>query len=172
MFFIPNYHLYRTDRFTGRKGGTAIAVRKGIPQNHVYLPALISVDATGVYIPIGNSEMLLTTVCKPRGHAWNDPDITKLLSFSHMSLLAEDVNVKYQLWNSIVSNPADEKKTKYIVYINGFNNSVPICPTHYSPAGNGDMIDISVHKNIRLSDIIFFDIVTDLQQRSRGTPAG
>jgi hypothetical protein len=29
--FIPNYHIYRTDRFPGRKGGTGVTVRKGIP---------------------------------------------------------------------------------------------------------------------------------------------
>jgi hypothetical protein len=34
----------------GRKGGTAIAVRKGIPHSHVDLPPLISIEATGVYI--------------------------------------------------------------------------------------------------------------------------
>jgi hypothetical protein len=27
-FLIPNYHFYRTDRYPGRKGGTAVAVRK------------------------------------------------------------------------------------------------------------------------------------------------
>jgi hypothetical protein len=54
-FCIPNYHLYRTDRFPGRKGGTAVAVRKLIPHNHVDLPLLISVEATGVCIPIGKS---------------------------------------------------------------------------------------------------------------------
>jgi hypothetical protein len=30
-FFIPNYYFYRTDLFPGRKGGTAVALRKGIP---------------------------------------------------------------------------------------------------------------------------------------------
>jgi hypothetical protein len=30
-FFIPNYHFYRTDRFPGRKGGTAVAVKKVSP---------------------------------------------------------------------------------------------------------------------------------------------
>jgi hypothetical protein len=29
--FIPNYHFYRIDWFPGRKGGTAVAVRNGIP---------------------------------------------------------------------------------------------------------------------------------------------
>jgi exonuclease III len=33
--FLQNYHVYRTDRYPGRKGGAAIAVRKGIPNNHV-----------------------------------------------------------------------------------------------------------------------------------------
>ena len=30
-FYIPNYSFYRTHRFPGRKGGTAVAIRKGIP---------------------------------------------------------------------------------------------------------------------------------------------
>jgi hypothetical protein len=39
-FFIPNYHLYRTDRFPRRKDGTAFAVRKGIPYNNIGLTLL------------------------------------------------------------------------------------------------------------------------------------
>jgi hypothetical protein len=42
MSFIPNYH-----RYPGRKNGTAVAVRKGIPHDHVDLPPLVSVEATG-----------------------------------------------------------------------------------------------------------------------------
>jgi hypothetical protein len=29
-FFIPNYHFYRAGSFQGRKGGTAVAVRRGM----------------------------------------------------------------------------------------------------------------------------------------------
>jgi exonuclease III len=65
-FFISNYHFYRTDRYSGRKGGTVIAVRKGIPPNHA---DLVSVEATGVCIPIGNSEVLLAAVYKSPGRA-------------------------------------------------------------------------------------------------------
>jgi hypothetical protein len=61
-FFIPNFHLHRTDRNPGRKGGTAVGVRKGISHNHVNLPPLDSVEATGVCIPIGNSEVCLAAV--------------------------------------------------------------------------------------------------------------
>jgi hypothetical protein len=58
-FFITNYHFYRTDRHPGRKSGTAVAVKKGIPDNLVDLPPLVSVEATGVCIPLGNIEVLL-----------------------------------------------------------------------------------------------------------------
>jgi exonuclease III len=64
-FFISNYHYYCTDRFPGRKGGTAVAVRKGIPHNHVDLPPLVSIEARGVFLPIGNNEVLLAAVSKP-----------------------------------------------------------------------------------------------------------
>jgi hypothetical protein len=46
-FFIPSYHVYRNDHHPGRKGGTAVADRKGIPHNHVDLPPLITLEATG-----------------------------------------------------------------------------------------------------------------------------
>jgi hypothetical protein len=58
-FFIPNYRIYWTDRFPGRKDRTAVAVRKGIPHNHADLPPLVSAEVTGICIPIDNSEILL-----------------------------------------------------------------------------------------------------------------
>jgi hypothetical protein len=90
-FFIPNFYFYRTDRFPGRKGRTAVAVRKGIPHNHADLPPLVSVEGTGVCIPVGNSEILLAAVYKSPGPAWSDADITELLSFT---ILASDLNAK------------------------------------------------------------------------------
>jgi regulator of RNase E activity RraA len=57
-----NYHIYQADCFLNRKGGTAITVKKGIPNNHVDLTALVSVEATGVCIVIDNNEVLLAAV--------------------------------------------------------------------------------------------------------------
>jgi hypothetical protein len=68
-FCIPNYHFYQTDHYLGRKGRTAVAVRKGLPCNQVDLPHLVSVEVTRVCIPIGNSEVLLAAVYKSPGHA-------------------------------------------------------------------------------------------------------
>jgi hypothetical protein len=33
VFFIQNYYIYQTDSFPEKKGGTAVAVRKGITHN-------------------------------------------------------------------------------------------------------------------------------------------
>jgi hypothetical protein len=53
-FLIPNYLFYPTDRFSGRRSGNAVAMRKGIPHNHLDLPPLVSMEATGVCITIEN----------------------------------------------------------------------------------------------------------------------
>jgi hypothetical protein len=77
-YFISNYQFYRTDRHPGTKGGTAVAVRRGVPHNPVDIPSLVSVEAIGVCIPIGNSEILLAFVYKTPVPAWSDADITEL----------------------------------------------------------------------------------------------
>jgi exonuclease III len=85
-FFIPNYLLYRTYCYPGRKGGTSVAVRPAVPHNHVDLPHLFSVEATEVCITIGNNEVLLAAVYKSPGRVWSNADITELLSFRRKSI--------------------------------------------------------------------------------------
>jgi hypothetical protein len=140
------------------KGRTAVAVRKGIPHNHVDLPPLISIEATGVCIPIGNSEILLAAVYKSPGLAWINVDITKLLSLRKKCILAGDMNAKHPFWNSRVSNPSG-KKLLYLFDLDDFEISAPQCPMHYSPAANEDVLDIVVHRHIRLSNVIVSDIL-------------
>jgi hypothetical protein len=157
-FFLQNYHIHRIDCYPGRKGGTAITVRKGIPHNHVDLPPLISVEATEVGIPVGNEEVLLAAIYKSPGHPWSDADIIELFGFQIKTILAGDLNAKHQLWNSSVSNPSD-KEILGLFNKNEFKISAPQCPTHYSPAENGDILDIVIHQNIRLSDVTVFYIL-------------
>jgi hypothetical protein len=157
-FFIPNYHFYRTYRYPGRKGGTAVAVRIGIPHNHVDLPPLVSVKATGVCIPIGKSEVLLASVYKSLGRTWSDADITEPLSFRCKSILTSDLNAEHPFWNNAVPNPSGEKLMA-LFNLSKFEISAPQCPTHYSPEVNGDVLDIVVHQNIRVSNVIVSDIL-------------
>jgi hypothetical protein len=43
--------------------------------------------------------------------------------------------------------------------LSDFEISAPQCPTHYSPMGNGDVLDIVNHQNIRASDVNVSDIL-------------
>jgi hypothetical protein len=140
-FHIPNYNFYRIDRHPGKKCGTAVAVRKGIPHNHVDLPPLISIEATGVCRPTGNREILLAAVYRSPGRARIDADIAELLSFRKKCILAGDLNAKHPFWNSTFSNPSGEEVLKWSD-LDNFEISAPQSPTHYTPAGNGDVLDI------------------------------
>jgi hypothetical protein len=77
--------------------------------------------------------------------------------------LAGDLNAKHQFWNSADSNPSGEKLMA-LFNLSDLEISAPQCPTHYSPAGNGDVLDIVVHKNIRVSDVIASDILGSYQR--------
>jgi hypothetical protein len=140
-----------------KKGVTAVAVKKGIPYNHVDL-GLTSVEATRVGLPIGNCEVLLAAVCKSPVHAWNDADITELLSFRQKALLAGDLNFKHPFWNSLIFNPSGVKLLN-LLHINEFQISAPQYSNHCCPSGNGDVLDIVGSKNIRLSEAIASDIL-------------
>jgi hypothetical protein len=83
--------------------------------------------------------------------------------------LAGDLNAKTPFWNSAVSNPSGDKLL-HLFDVNQFDISAlqsPTqfdisalqCPTHSSPSGNGDVLDIVVHQNIRVSDVIVSDIL-------------
>jgi hypothetical protein len=72
--------------------------------------------------------------------------------------LAGDLNAKHPFWSSAVSNPLGEKLMS-LFDLNEFEISAPQCPTHYSPLGNGDVLDIVVHQYIRVSDVIVSDIL-------------
>jgi hypothetical protein len=103
-FVIPNYHVFRAARFSGFKGGTAVAIRKDIPYNRVDHLHLVSTEATVICIPIGNREILLVAVYKHLHRAWSDADVINLLNLRKKSLLAGDLNAKSPVWNSQVSN--------------------------------------------------------------------
>jgi hypothetical protein len=58
--------------------------------------------------------------------------------------LAGDQNGKYPFWNSAISIPSGEKLLHFF-NVNQLEISAPQSPTHYSPAVNGDVLDIVAH---------------------------
>jgi hypothetical protein len=69
-------------------------------------------------------------------------------------LLAGNLKAKHPFSNSIIPKPSRVNLLK-LLDINLFENSAQQYSTHYCPAGNCDVFDIFVHKDIRLSEIIF-----------------
>jgi hypothetical protein len=108
---------------------------------------------TGVCIPTGNVKILLATVYKSPTPKLNDTDITELLKFRNKSILVGDLKAKYRFWNSTVPNLLWGGGTLVSIDANYFRISAPQHPTHHSHAGNGDVLDIVVHHNIRLSHV-------------------
>jgi hypothetical protein len=97
-----------TESTVTREEKAELPVTKGIPHNNVDLPSLVSVEATGVCILIGHSEVHLVAIYKTPGRAWSDAYITELLNHTHKSILAGDLNAEHPFWNSTVSNPSGE----------------------------------------------------------------
>jgi len=65
------------------------------------------------------------------------------------------MNSKNPAWNSHTSNPSGEKP----LLNPDFQISAPQSPTPYTPRGNGDILDIVIHQNVRLSDVTVSDVL-------------
>jgi hypothetical protein len=118
--------LYWTHRFLGRKCGSVFAAG----YNHVYLPLFLLVEAVGGLYTNWHSKMFLATLCMSPSSAWIDADITELLTFRHKSLVAEELDAKYPLYNSAASNPSGEKLRESID-INNLDISASQYTTHF-----------------------------------------
>jgi hypothetical protein len=57
-----------------------------------------------------------------------------------------------------VSNASGQKLLQFLD-VDNFEMSAPQCPTHYSPVGNGDVLEIIVNKNTRFSNVIVSEIL-------------
>jgi hypothetical protein len=128
------------------------------PHTYVDLPPLLSLEATWVSIPIGHTEMLLASVYKSPLRARRDTDVTELLNVRKKSILSGNLIAKHPVWNSKVLKPSGLKLLDVFVNCN-FESSAPQYPTHFVPNGRGDVVDIVVHKDVRLSEVRVLDIM-------------
>jgi len=65
-------------------------------------------EAIGISVLIGSSEVLLAAVNKPPSKPWCD-DTIHLVNLRNKSVLAGDLNAKNPAWSSHTSNPSGEK---------------------------------------------------------------
>jgi hypothetical protein len=80
-FYTSNYGFHRTGREDGHKGGTAVAVTKGIPHVCVDLPPLLSVGAAYRLETLTCSSQLFILLAKS-----GVTDITELSSANIMDI--------------------------------------------------------------------------------------
>jgi len=66
--------------------------------------------------------------------------------------LTGDLNAKNPAWSSHTSNPSSEKPLTLLIN-NDFQISASPSPTQYTPRGNGGILDIVIHRNVRLSGV-------------------
>jgi hypothetical protein len=78
---------------------------------------------------------------------WTDTNITELLGFRNKYILAGDLNAKYPVWDSKVSNPSGLELLALFVS-SDFKISAPQHSAHCTPDGGGDVLDIEVHQNV------------------------
>jgi hypothetical protein len=120
--------------------------------------------------------MVLASLLLSPFRTWRDADITELLNLRTKSICAGELNAKHPVWNSKASNPSGLKFLDLFVNCN-FEISVPLHPTHFVTNGRGDVLDIVVHKGVRLSEVrvlyimdsvyilIMFCILDDIKAR-------
>jgi len=92
-FCIPHYYLYRTDRFPGRKWGTAVAVGKEVLHTNIDLATLVSVEAAGSALRLETMKSPLHLFANLQNVFGGDADI-ELLGVRNKAVLASDLNVK------------------------------------------------------------------------------
>jgi hypothetical protein len=96
--------------------------------------------------------MLLASLYKSPLRAWRDADIRELVNLRTNSIFAGDLKAKHPVWNSKVSNPSGLKLLDLFVNCN-FEISGPQHPTHFVLNERGDVLDIVVHTDVRLSEV-------------------
>jgi hypothetical protein len=66
------------------------------------------------------------------------------------------------MWSTLfgtVKFPTLSLQALEIIFIPNFEISTLQCSTHCTPDGRGDVLDIVVHQNVRLSEVIVTDIL-------------
>jgi hypothetical protein len=89
---------------------------------------------------------------------WSDTDIKELLSFRNKTVLSSYLNAQHPVWNSPISNKSGTRLLN-LQDNSDFQISAPRYLTHYTPSGNGDVLDIMVHRNVRISDANILEIL-------------
>ena len=153
-FSLQGMTIYRNDRPNSQRprcktkgwGGTAIAIKHGIPHRPTPTPALSQMEATIVTVNTSAGEcILISTYFKPTATTLED-DLDNLTNLGPQTVLAGDFNAKHKDWNCNVTNTAGRKLKEYLQTHPELKLFPPDTPTRYpkEPNRRPDILDIAI----------------------------
>ena len=144
-FHIPNYFVYRSDRFPEPHGGTAILVHKSIPHTPITLPPLQNIEATAIEVSFNNKTLSIISAYKrPKVNILNS-DLNLLFATAKCVILAGDLNAKCTEWGCKANNSAGGALLRFITSSPSLIISPPSSPTHLLNQLPHDILDITIH---------------------------
>ena len=145
-FKIPNYIVHRTDRTTGRGGGTAILIRKSIKHTRLQETPNNTFEYTAIQLE--NTKITIISCYKKPQDKIHIEDVENLLQLGQKVIIGGDLNAKHTTWNSYTTNPAGTTLYNHIKRRLDIQIHSPSQPTRRM-RDQEDILDIFIHKNIK-----------------------
>lgn len=142
-FRLRNYTVIRTDRNNRPGGGTAIIIKNSMPYRRAILPIFQNLEATGIFIQLEGTEILVASVYHPPYAQLNENDLTLLITRHKHFILCGDLNAKHKTWNSRLNTSKGET---LLLHSHKFHYSItgPKTPTRFPwiTTHHPDVLDI------------------------------
>lgn len=159
-FSMPNYRIYRTDRLTGRGGGTAVVIKSKITHRHVLTPVRPFLEETTVEVELqGAGVVRISSVYASPSRTFLLDDYVDMFGCSVPTFLAGDLNAKHLVWGSRVINAFGRKLYPFVLDQNISVHS-PFRPTFFRPGSPPDLLDIGLSKGLPFN--VVTQSVTDI----------
>ncbi|KAJ8910998.1 hypothetical protein NQ315_011263 [Exocentrus adspersus] len=148
---LPGYTLYRKER-QQRRGGVALAVRRGIEHYSVHVPEMETIEAIAVGIRTERyGEITVASCYHPPNRTVEIQDLEALMAIGPALIAIGDFNAKALDWNCLTQNYSGAELRRFLAN----NNDVhAVGPEELTYDGLGrtrpDVLDIALLKAIPL----------------------
>ncbi|KAJ8915949.1 hypothetical protein NQ315_016625 [Exocentrus adspersus] len=149
---VPGYTLYRKERRQQRRGGVALAVRRGIEHYSVHVPEMQTIEAIAVGIRTERyGEITVASCYHPPNRTVEIQDLEALMAIGPALIAIGDFNAKALDWNCLTQNNSGAVLKRFLANNNDVHAVGPEEPT-YDGQGRSrpDVLDIALLKAIPL----------------------